>query len=341
MEFHGTSCYIRVDFRFYVVRSDEDTKYTGPEPYQSNDIKLLKLEIETAETDLKKMRELRGECEILEWKCIKPPVPAGGEKKKSGQRKRKMGRKPDTSDTESVASSTASGGGGGKFNAQKWLSKYGLAAQRLTIMDALAPTVITQNPKYVGILKKKVHAKVFDGVMPFTFHSADTTDSLKFVNPSAVDLVSYEDKVKRAIEMYDRKLAGVVWRSLPEKKGLKEEPRVFMEHREVLRKALDGAGWPVAKKTIRLMEEEIELGNLYLTQSEQLRNHVKPPEKLVTKYSKPILEFAVSDDNCLFPHKFVFRPYNDHVSGLKQRRSLRGGVVWGLLKVIATFWDTG
>ena len=157
MEFHDIS---EFGFRFYVVRSDEDTEYTGPEPYQSNDIKLLKLEIETAETDLKKMRELRGECEILEWKCIKPPAPA--DKKKSGQRKRKIGRKPDTSDTESIASSTTScgGGGGGKFNAQKWLAKYGLAAQRLTIMDALAPTVITQNPKYVGILKKKVHAKV-------------------------------------------------------------------------------------------------------------------------------------------------------------------------------------
>ena len=36
-------------------------------------------------------------------------------------------------------------------------------------MDALAPTLITQEPKYVGILKKKVHAKVFDDIMPFMY----------------------------------------------------------------------------------------------------------------------------------------------------------------------------
>ena len=35
-------------------------------------------------------------------------------------------------------------------------------------MDALAPTVITQHPKYVGVLKKKVHAKVTWAVVMVT-----------------------------------------------------------------------------------------------------------------------------------------------------------------------------
>ena len=136
------------------MRSDRSTDYNGPDPYESNDIKLLKLEIESAELDLKKMTELRAECEILEWKCVrKPPTKSGNTPEKS--RKRKNVKRPaDLSDTESVMS------GKGVFSARKWLAKYGLVAQKLTIMDALAPTVITQHPKYVGVLKKKVHAKV-------------------------------------------------------------------------------------------------------------------------------------------------------------------------------------
>ena len=139
--------------RFHVVRSDKTVEYNGPDPYESTDIKLLKLEIETAELDLKKMSELRAECEILEWKCVKrPPKSCNGQEK---SRKRKNVKKPaDLSDTESVMSGT------GVFSARKWLAKYGLVPQKLTIMDALAPTVITQQPKYVGVLKKKVHAKV-------------------------------------------------------------------------------------------------------------------------------------------------------------------------------------
>lgn len=58
---------------------------------------------------------------------------------------------------------------GSVFNVKKWLAKCGLVAQRSwTIMDALAPTVITQHPKYVGVLKKKVHAKVTWAVVMVT-----------------------------------------------------------------------------------------------------------------------------------------------------------------------------
>lgn len=137
--------------RFHVVRSDDSVEYEGPDPYESTDIKLLKLEVDSAHLDLKKMSELRGECEILEWKCVKKPPSKSGEK----PRKRRIVKKPaELSDTESVMS------GKGVFSAKRWLAKYGLVAQKLTVMDALAPTVITQQPKYVGVLKKKVHAKV-------------------------------------------------------------------------------------------------------------------------------------------------------------------------------------
>ena len=40
------------------------------------------------------------------------------------------------------------------------------------------------------------------------------------------------------------------------------------------RSILDRAGWPISQKTVKLMSDEIELGELYLTQSAQLREHM-------------------------------------------------------------------
>lgn len=46
----------------------------------------------------------------------------------------------------------------------RWLKKHGLVARKLTILDALAPTVIPHSTKYVPILDKHVLSKVFDQV---------------------------------------------------------------------------------------------------------------------------------------------------------------------------------
>ena len=131
---------------------EEEVPYSGPQPYESPDTKLLNTELEIAQADLTKMTELRRECEILEWKGVKKtaPVAEGGR----GGRTRGKGRTKKESDLESVVSSS------GAFSARKWLKRHGLAAHKLTIMDALAPTVITQHPTYVDVLKKNVHAKV-------------------------------------------------------------------------------------------------------------------------------------------------------------------------------------
>lgn len=45
-----------------------------------------------------------------------------------------------------------------------WLSKNGLVARKLTILDALSPTMVSHKTKYVPILDKHVVAKVFDEV---------------------------------------------------------------------------------------------------------------------------------------------------------------------------------
>lgn len=45
-----------------------------------------------------------------------------------------------------------------------WLKTHGLAARRLTIMDALAPTTVLHSTKYIPVLDKHVVSKVFDKV---------------------------------------------------------------------------------------------------------------------------------------------------------------------------------
>ena len=50
------------------------------------------------------------------------------------------------------------------FFFKRWLKKHGLVARKLTILDALAPTVIPHSTKYVPILDKHILSKVFDQV---------------------------------------------------------------------------------------------------------------------------------------------------------------------------------
>lgn len=51
-----------------------------------------------------------------------------------------------------------------EMSCKEWLKKHGLVAQRLTILDALAPTLIRHRAKYIPILDKHVVARVFDEV---------------------------------------------------------------------------------------------------------------------------------------------------------------------------------
>ena len=50
------------------------------------------------------------------------------------------------------------------MSSKKWLAIHGLATNKLTILDALAPTFIPHKPKFIPILNKHVLSKVFDDV---------------------------------------------------------------------------------------------------------------------------------------------------------------------------------
>ena len=50
------------------------------------------------------------------------------------------------------------------MSSANWLKIHGLAAKKLTIMDALSIAAVPHSPTYVPILDKHVVSKVFDEV---------------------------------------------------------------------------------------------------------------------------------------------------------------------------------
>lgn len=156
------------------------------------------------------------------------------------------------------------------LSSTQWLRKRSLAAQKLTIMDVLAPTIVPHDPKYVPILDKNVVAKVFDEILPIAHVSKKK--KVRLVNPSAIDLFTFEKKLQKAIDSYHKRLSDIVQRSLP-KKELDNFvfPLDWEKHRLEVLTALENSNWPLKKSDISLLEEEIEQAEKYLEQSNQLR----------------------------------------------------------------------
>ncbi|VDH98103.1 Hypothetical predicted protein [Mytilus galloprovincialis] len=162
-----------------------------------------------------------------------------------------------------------------------WLSKHGLVAKKLTILDALAPTFIPRRAKYVPILDRHVLSKVFDDILPMA-HVSSRKPHVTLINPSAVDLHGYEQKVHKAIVSYHKRLNKIVWEALPEEERKKldsDKPVPFEENRNELLDALDNAGWPIKENDIILLEEEITRANNFLQQSKDLRRASDPRRK--------------------------------------------------------------
>ncbi|CAH1777455.1 unnamed protein product [Owenia fusiformis] len=164
------------------------------------------------------------------------------------------------------------------MSSKKWLGTHGLVARKLTILDALAPTIIPHTPKYVPILDKHVLSKVFDDIMPIAHASTSDKRKIKLVNPNAVDLEGYEERLQGALKSYKKRLNDIVWNALPQ-----EEKDQFNSHRAVdfndnklrLLQALDRCGWPITGTDITLLEDEIQQGHKYLQQSRDLKRSGK------------------------------------------------------------------
>ncbi|NXH99262.1 VWA3B protein, partial [Pachycephala philippinensis] len=173
-----------------------------------------------------------------------------------------------------------------------WLKTHGLAARRLTIMDALAPTSVPRSTKYIPVLDKHVVSKVFDKMLPLARVSNDKK-GISLINPQAVNLDAYKEKLEQAIKSYERqelhslkncfaffnrRLNLVIWRALSqeERDKFKENgPVQYIQHKEALLEALENLGWPVSCEDIKLLEDEILTALTYVQQASDLQESVK------------------------------------------------------------------
>ncbi|XP_076467947.1 von Willebrand factor A domain-containing protein 3B-like isoform X2 [Babylonia areolata] len=161
-----------------------------------------------------------------------------------------------------------------------WLKKHGLVASRLTILDALAPTLVPHRSSYIPILDKHVLSRVFDEIMPIAHVSGGQRNRVHLVNPSGVNLKEYEEKLEKALTKYRQRLDSMVWKALPEtvkQEFDSEEPVPFSEHRGKILQALSEEGWPVTEADIAILEQEIEKGEKFLQQAKDLRSTAAEP----------------------------------------------------------------
>ncbi|XP_030333383.1 von Willebrand factor A domain-containing protein 3B [Strigops habroptila] len=158
-----------------------------------------------------------------------------------------------------------------------WLKTHGLVARRLTIMDALAPTTVPHGTKYIPVLDKHVVSKVLDEILPLA-HISNNKKRITLINPQAVNLDAYKEKLEQAIKSYERRLNLVIWRALPqeERDKFKEDgPVQYMQHKEALLEALENLGWPISYEDVILLEDEILAALTYIQQASDLQEAVK------------------------------------------------------------------
>ncbi|ELT91033.1 hypothetical protein CAPTEDRAFT_168755 [Capitella teleta] len=156
---------------------------------------------------------------------------------------------------------------------RKWLAKHGLSAQKLTILDALSPTFIPHQPKYVPIINKHVMSKVFDDVLPIACKSS-SRKNMRIVNPQGVNLDAYQLQVKAAMEKYNKRLNRIVWEALPENERTEFQSSVpisFLDNKLALMQALDRCDWPIREQDVVLLETEIRQAEVYLQQANDLK----------------------------------------------------------------------
>ncbi|XP_074949471.1 von Willebrand factor A domain-containing protein 3B isoform X1 [Phalacrocorax aristotelis] len=158
-----------------------------------------------------------------------------------------------------------------------WLKSHGLVARRLTIMDALAPTAVPHGTKYIPVLDKHIVSKVFDEMLPLA-HVSNDKKQIALINPQAVNLDAYKEKLEQAIKSYERRLNLVIWRALSqeERDKFKEDgPVRYMQHKEALLEALENLGWPVSYEDVMLLEDEILAALTCIQQASDLQEAVK------------------------------------------------------------------
>ncbi|XP_036023043.1 von Willebrand factor A domain-containing protein 3B [Onychomys torridus] len=163
------------------------------------------------------------------------------------------------------------------MSSENWLQTHGLVAKKLTIMDALAGTVVPRRTTYVPILNKHVVSKVFNEVSPLA-HMCDDTSRMVLINPQGVKFNTYKQNVEQAIKSYEKRLNKIVWQALSEEEKEKldaNKPIQYLEHKAVLNKALERLNWPISLKELSMLENEILVGKMYIQQAMELQEAIR------------------------------------------------------------------
>ncbi|XP_059798750.1 von Willebrand factor A domain-containing protein 3B [Balaenoptera ricei] len=163
------------------------------------------------------------------------------------------------------------------MSSANWLKIHGLAAKKLTIMDALSMAAVPHSPTYVPILDKHVVSKVFDEVFPLA-HVCNDTNKMTLINPQGVKLNIYKQKVEQAIKSYEKRLNKIVWQALSQEEKKKlgaKKPMNYLENKAALNKALERLNWPISLKELSVLENEILAGKMYVQQAMELQEGAK------------------------------------------------------------------
>uniref|UniRef100_A0A4W3JH64 Uncharacterized protein n=1 Tax=Callorhinchus milii TaxID=7868 RepID=A0A4W3JH64_CALMI len=132
-----------------------------------------------------------------------------------------------------------------------------------------------------------------DRVLPLA-HVGNSKSQITLVNPLAVNLDSYKERLLQAIQTYNKRLNLIVWRALSQDEQDKfssDGPVSFREHKEALLQTLDRLGWPIAQEDVSLLEDEIQAGYSYQQQACDLQKAAReklpvPPAGLQSDHRK-------------------------------------------------------
>jgi len=155
-----------------------------------------------------------------------------------------------------------------------WLLTHSLRAKRLTIFDALAPTAVKHRSVYVPIIGKTVHAKALADV--FSHYQVETeSGDVLHVNPAGANLRQYEADLLKALRLYNARYKRLVLRAMDAdtRRALKATPEALVRDKlDAFATRGSGAGDDGAgDANLTLMRAEIELGEGYLRQSQEMR----------------------------------------------------------------------
>jgi len=168
----------------------------------------------------------------------------------------------------------------------EWLKTNNLKSQNLHLIQTLSSTSIKHSSTFLPIINRHVTAKVFADVLPVAFVSSKSK-SVRLVNPTAVDLVSYRIRLQSCISRLQDRLDAIVRSKLPVEEQERFGAKPFWTDLEKMMEVLERFDWPIEKREVNLLIDEIELGNKFLQQSFEIEKISKDANEEKKKKNLP------------------------------------------------------